>query len=484
MSETLKEKTAKGLFWSGVNNGVQQVVGLVFGIVMARWLLTPEDYGLVAMIAIFPLIATTLQNSGFKTALINQPEVRAEDYNAVFWFNILVGCGIYVILFFCAPFIADYYHRPELVALSRYAFLGFVFASFGTAQAAWLTKQMRIRQIAQTGIIAILMSSITGVILALYDFGYWALATQSIMFIGVNTALLWYHSKWRPTWHIDLKPVRRMFGFSVKILGASIATQVNSNVMNILLGRFSKADDVGYYNQGQQWSFKVYSLIQGMVMQIDQPVLVGLNNERERQLMVLRKMVRFTAFISFPLLFGFGLVANEFILLAIKDTWAPTVPLLQTLCVSGACMPISVLLYDLIISKGRSDIYMWGTIALSICLIATLLALHTCGIQTMTCGFAAVNIAWMFVWFFFASRLTGYTLFSFLKDILPFAFSALAVMTAVYFATRSIANLWVLLIARVLMAALLYYLIMRLAHAKILDDCIEFATKKFRRTKS
>ena len=482
--ETLKEKTAKGLFWGGVNNGVQQVVGVVFGIVMARWLLKPEDYGMVAMIAVFPLIATTLQNSGFKTALINQPEVRAEDYNAVFWFNIIVGCSIYAVLFCCAPLIASYYHTPELVALSRYAFLGFVFASFGTAQAAWLTKQMKIKEIAQTGIIAILSSSLTGIILAWLGFAYWALATQSIMFIGVNTTLLWYHSEWRPSWHIDFGPVKRMFGFSVKILGASVATQVNNNVMNILLGRFSDAKDVGYYNQGQQWSFKVYSLIQGMVMQIDQPVLVGLNNERERQLMVLRKMVRFTAFISFPLLFGFALVANEFILRAIKDAWAPTVPLLQTLCIGGAFMPISALLYDLTISKGRSDIYMWGTIALSISLIATLLALHTYGIQTMTWGFTAVNTGWMFVWFFFVSRLTGYSLLYFLKDILPFALAALAVMTVTHFATLSISNLMVLLVVRIAMAVVLYYAIMRLFGAKILDDCMKFITQKLHKKKS
>ena len=478
---TLKEQTAKGLLWSGVNNAAQQVVGLMFGIVMARWLLEPEDYGMVAMIAVFSLIASTLQNSGFRTALINQAEVRREDYNSVFWFNIIVGGALYVVLFLCAPLIARYYHTPELTALSRYAFLSFVFASFGTAQAGWLIKHMQMKQIAQTGIVAVVSSSVAGVVLALLGCRYWSLATQNIVFIGVNTALLWYHSDWRPTWHIDMGPVKRMFTFSVKILVSSIATQINSNVMNILLGRFYHPQTVGYYNQAYQWNYKCYSLVQGMVMQVDQPVLVGLNNERERQLAVFRKLVRFTAFIAFPLLFGFALVAHEFIILAIKATWAPSVPLLQTLCVSGAFMPIGVVLSDYIISRGRSDIYMWNTIALGTSLVLLMLCIHAHGIQTMVTGYAVLNIGWVLVWYYFVRRLSGYGLWAFLKDTLTFALTALAVMAAVYVLTRGIANLWLLLGVRFVLAVALYYAVMRLARVQILDDCIQFATRKFRK---
>ena len=200
--ETLKEKTAKGLFWGGMNNGVQQLLGLVFGILLGR-LLDPSDYGMTAMLAVFSVIANELQSSGFKTGLINLKSPTHEDYNAVFWFNILAGLAIYVVLWFCAPLIADYYNKPELtpklIPLSRYVFLGFVFSSFGMAQSAYLTKQMQIKQIAQCGMIATLSSSIVSVILAALGFGYWALATQYLMYIAVNTLLLWYFSPWRPT---------------------------------------------------------------------------------------------------------------------------------------------------------------------------------------------------------------------------------------------------------------------------------------------
>ena len=127
--ETLKEKTAKGLFWGGMNNGVQQLLGLAFGIILAR-LLDASDYGMTAMLAIFSVIANELQSSGFKTGLINLKAPTHKDFNAVFWFNIIAGAVIYLILFFCAPLIADYCHQPKLIPLSRYVFLGFVFSSF------------------------------------------------------------------------------------------------------------------------------------------------------------------------------------------------------------------------------------------------------------------------------------------------------------------------------------------------------------------
>ena len=198
MGDSLKEKTAKGLFWGGVNNGVQQLLGLAFGIILGR-LLDPSDYGMTAMLAVFSVIANELQSSGFKTGLVNLEKPQHEDYNAVFWFNILAGAVIYVILWFSAPLIADFYGQPALIPLSRYMFLGFVFSSFGIAQSAYLTKQMQIKRIAQCGMTATLSSSIMGVILAALGFGYWALATQYLMYIAVNTLLLWWFSPWRPT---------------------------------------------------------------------------------------------------------------------------------------------------------------------------------------------------------------------------------------------------------------------------------------------
>lgn len=487
--ESLKEKTAKGLFWGGMNNGIQQLLGFVFGIIMGR-LLSPSDYGLIAMITIFSLIATALQNSGFSTALVNQREPKASDYNAVFWFNILMGGAIYLILFFSAPLIADYYDEPRLVSLCRYAFVGLLFSCSGVAQAAYLFKNLRAKQLAKASIIATLLSSGVAVIMAWQGYSYWSLATQTNLFILISTLLRWHYSDWRPTLHPDFAFIRQAFPFSVKILISDILTHVNNNVMNILLGRYYSAHDTGNYNQAYQWNNKATSLIQGMVKQVDQAVLVSVSNDQERQLAVLRKLMRLAAFISFPLLLGFGIVAKEFIVLAIGEKWLVSAQYLQWLCICGAVLPLSTLLADLVISKGKSGTFMGCTFTLGILEILAMVLLYPYGIGLMVKTYVAVNLVWLFVWFFLAQRLTGYSLTLFLKDIIPFAFIATAVMQFTRHFTQYMADnllflgdyatLWLLLISRTLLAGLLYFLVMKAARAKILDETIGFFKNKLK----
>ena len=489
--ESLKDKTARGLFWGGMNNGVQQLLGLAFGIILGR-LLDPSDYGMTAMLAVFSVIANELQSSGFKTGLINLREPRHEDYNAVFWFNIAAGALIYAVLFLAAPLIARFYGNPALIPLSRYVFLGFVFSSFGMAQSAYLTKQMQIKQIAKCGMTATLTSSLVSVAMAAMGFGYWALATQYLMYIAVNTLLLWCFSAWRPTLSpltSHLSPLKRLFPFSFRIMLSAIFTQMNANIMNLLLGRFYGEANTGHYNQAYQWSSKCFLLVGNMLKQVDQTVLVGLREERERQLAVLRKMVRFTAFVSFPLLFGLAIVSHEFIMLAIGEKWAFAASLLPLLCLCGAFMPLSTLLTDSVISQHRSDIYLWSTIALGVLQIALMVGLWRQGIMVMVVAYTLLNIAWMFVWHFFVRRLMGYRLTDFLKDILPFALAAASVMGLTWLITYQFTvyslrftddylRLWILLISRVVMAMLLYYGVMRIAGAVILKEVIAFIKKK------
>ena len=474
---TLKEKTAQGLLWGGLNSGIQQLVGLAFGIVLGR-LLSPSDYGMMAMISIFSLVATALQDSGFRTALTNIEHPKHEDYNSVFWFNIIMASSLYVILFLAAPLIGEYYHTPRVVPLCRYAFLSIVIASFGTAQSAYLFKHLRAKQQAEAGALAVILSSMTGVGMAFAGMAYWSLATQGLVYVGINTLLQWHFSPWRPSIHgITFAPVRRMFRFSCKILATTIMTHVNNNVLNILLGHYFTPRDTGNYNQAYQWNTKCYSLVQSMVAQVAQPVLVSLNGEEDRQKDVFRKMMRFTAFITFPLLFGFGLVAKEFIVTAIGEKWLASAQLIQILCLSGATMPLSTLFSNMIISKGRSGTFFWCTFTLGLVQIATMIMIWPMGIRTMVIAYTLLNTSWLLVWLFFVRRLIGYGYWMFFCDVMPFALAAAGVMGVAYVATMPLSNLIALLISRFIIAVVLYYAVMKLARVKILAECERFVKR-------
>ena len=474
---TLKEKTAQGLLWGGLNSGIQQLVGLAFGIVLGR-LLSPSDYGMMAMISIFSLVATALQDSGFRTALTNIEHPKDEDYNSVFWFNIIMASSLYLILFFAAPLIGEYYHTPRVVPLCRYAFLSIVIASLGTAQSAYLFKHLRAKQQAEAGALAVILSSLTGVGMAFAGMAYWSLATQGLVYVGINTLLQWHFSPWRPSIHgITFAPVRRMFRFSCKILATTIMTHVNNNVLNILLGHYFTPRDTGNYNQAYQWNTKCYSLVQSMVAQVAQPVLVSLNGEEGRQKDVFRKMMRFTAFITFPLLFGFGLVAKEFIVTAIGEKWLASAQLIQILCVSGATMPLSTLFSNMIISKGRSGTFFWCTFTLGLVQIATMVLIWPMGIRSMVIAYTILNTSWLLVWLFFVRRLIGYDYWMFFCDVMPFALAAAGVMGVAYIATMPLSNLIALLISRFIIAVVLYYVVMKIARVKILAECERFVKR-------
>ena len=477
MAESLKEKTAKGLFWGAMNNGAMQVIGLVFGIMLGR-LLSKADFGMMAMINVFPLIAIALQNSGFASAIGNLKQPTANDYNSVFWFNIIVGSSLYVILFFCAPFIADFYHDERLVGLCRLAFVNILFSSLGTAQAAFLFKNMMVKQQAKASITAVLVSSTVGALMAWQGFAYWSLATQGVTYVGLNTLLVWHYSSWRPSLKIDFGPVKRMFPFSFKIAATTIATKINDNVMNILLGRFYTNAITGSYNQAYQWNSKCYLLLQGMLNPVIQPVLVNLSDDSERQLKAFRKMVCFIAFLSFPLLFGLSLVSDEFIVITLTEKWRSSAELLRVLCIGGSVMPLYTLFSNVVISKGKSGIYFGCTVSLSIIQIILMLLLYPYGIHVMVYAYVALTVVWMFIWYGLAYRFIAYKPWDFIRDLFPFLLAALAVMSVTYFATKSIGNLYLLLLARVLMAAGLYYLVMRVARVKILDECIGFLKAK------
>ena len=476
--ENLKEKTAKGLMWGAINNGTMQVLNLLIGIIVLRQL-TPEDTGLVGMLAIFTAIAGNLQSSGFSTALINEKQPTAQQYNSVFWFNILMGGLLYVLLFLSAPLIAWFFHQPRLTDLSRFLFLSFFISSFGISTNAYMVKNMMNREITIINLTALVISGSTAIVMALNDMAYWSLAWQQV----VNSAILilgrFYYVKWKPSLQFTFDYIRQTFSFSMKILVTMIVNTVNQNLLTVIFGRlFRDARVVGNFFQAYKWDSMAFQTVGGMVGQVAQPVLVSVREEKEREQQVFRKMLRFTAFLSFSALFGLALVAREFILCTIGYEWIECIPLLQILCISGAFMPIYTLYQNLVISHGRSDINMWlniGQIVLQLCII---LLFYRQGITIMVIAYSVFNILWLGAWMPSAKRIIGLRFLNVLKDIVPFMLCGALVMVATYFATMAISNIYLLLVVRVLIAAALYYGIMRLLNVVILRECMQFILKK------
>ena len=472
-NQNLKEKTAQGLFWSFLSSGGIQLLNLIIGIFLAR-LLSPAEYGIVGVLAIFTLIAGNLQESGFGVALVNIKDIKHNDYNSVFWFNIGVSLFLYALLFLCAPLIAAFYHQPCLTSLSRFLFLGFIFAAIGITPNAVLTRALRVKEKAIVSLLALAVSGTVGVVMAFNGFSYWSLAAQQVLYNVMICIGRYYFARWAPSFHVDFTPVKQMFSFSYKVLITTVLTTINNNVLTVVFGRLFPAESVGDFTQANKWNTMANQLVSNTVAQVAQPVLTRINDDNDRQRRIFGKMLRFTAFMAFPVMLGLSLVAPQFIIIAIGEEWANSIPLLQILCISGAFIPLYTVYQNLFLSLGKSNIYMWLSIGQIVVMLAAVLACHSMGFKPMVMAFAAVNIVWLLAWQFFASQLIGYRFMTMLRDLLPFMLIALAVMVATYFLTLPISNIYVLLVARVVIAVALYALTMKLLRAKIFEECVEF----------
>ena len=499
MGDQLKEKTAQSLMWGGVNNGGMQVLSLLAGIVMLR-LLTPADWGLVGMLAIFSAIAGNLQSSGFSTALVNERDPQPEQYNSVFWFNTLCSFAIYLLLCAAAPLIARFFHQPELVWLSRVIFLSFFFSSFGIATNAYMTKHLMMREQAIVALTSLIVSSAVGIAMALAGMAYWSIAVQQVCFALLSAVGRFYYVPWRPRWGFSLAFIRQSFGFSMKILVTTIVNSINQNLLTIVLGRlFRSPRVVGNFFQAYKWDQMAFQTVSGMLAQVAQPVIVTVKDDGDRERRVFRKMLRFTALLSFPVLFGLSMVSEEFIVVTIGTKWIDCVPLLAILAVGGAFMPFYTLYQQLVISHGRSDLNMWLGILQVAGQLGAVYASHRYGITAMVVAFTAFTVGWLGVWVVCGRAVLRVRLRDAAADMLPFLAVAAAALTAAYFLTRPIAGLalgprltapdgtqlpsyltlLLLLVARIVAAATLYYGMLRLLHVQILSECMQFAKQKF-----
>lgn len=481
----LKERTEQSLFWSMLNNGTLQVLNILFGVVLAR-LLTPGDYGIVGVLTIFTLIAGNLQSSGFTQALINLKPPKDEDYNSVFWFNVIVSVFLYAVLWFCAPLIANFFHQPVLVDVSRFVFLAFLISSFGIAHAAYLSKNMMNREVAIINLIALLCSGGIGIVLAFNGYRYWALAWQQIIYITVLNIGRYYFVKWHPSWHIDFGPVKRMFGFAVNILFTNIINTLSGQILTFIFGRFFPIAQVGNFTQANKWNTQANTFVSGTLVQVIQTVLVSVSDNKERQKRVFRKMLRFTSFIAFPVMLGLAFVSREFVEVVLGEKWVGCIPLLQVLCVAGAFMPLYTVYQHLAIGCKRSDMYLWCNVGQIIFQIGiTLLCYYyfSKSIIVVVTLYSIFTILWLASWQIVAKSLINLKWLEAIADIAPFAIITLTVLALTHFATFWIDNMVWLLIIKVIVAITLYIATMKIVKVKIFEECWEFARKKITRNK-
>lgn len=479
----LKQRAISGLLWGGLSNFFQQILALAFGILLAR-LLSPADYGIVGLLTIFSLMASSLQESGFTVALANKKEVSEKDYNAVFWASLFISLSIYLILFFSAPYIALFYKTPELTPLARYLFLGFLIGSTGIAHNAYLFRNLKVKEKAISTTVGVAVSGIVGVTLAYMGYSYWGLATQTLTYSATISAMMWRYSKFRPSFDFNLKPIKELLGFSSKILLSNILNHINNNIFSVFLGRFYGKPEVGFFTQAYKWANMGQSVIANMSHGFAQPMLYTLANDQERQTRVFRKLLNFIAFVSFPALFCLGISAKEFIIITITKKWLQSVILLQILCFGAAFLPIINLYGNFILSKGKSNIYMLNIVSLGLTQLLLVYLVYPYGIESIAITITVINIIWVFIWQYHVTALLKVSYITLVADLAKYLVFALIAAGFATYIGGFFGSVYVSIIIKSIVLVGMYIGLLYLIKSEILAEAFIYLENRFVRKKT
>lgn len=259
----------------------------------------------------------------------------------------------------------------------------------------------------------------------------------------------------------------------------SIFGQINANIFSVLLGRFYKADQVGYYTQGNKWMTMGYTFIWGMIGNVSLPVLSEVSSNLERQRQVFRKMLRFVSFISFPAMLGLAFVSKELIVISVSDKWLPCVPVMQLMCVWGAVMPISNLYTHVLLSHGKSNIFLYNTVILGILQLAVVTCMLSWGIYYMVLSFVVINVVWLFVWHYFVAEQIDIRFIDVFKDIIPFLLLSIASLSIAYFVVSFVNNIYMSFVLKVLVTGILYTLLLYMFGSVIFRETLSFLWERY-----
>ena len=353
--ESLKNKTVKGAIWGVAERFSVQSVGFIVTLFVAR-ILDPRDFGLIGMLAIFIGVSESIVDSGFTQALIRKQDRTNEDNSTAFFFNFIISLLVYLLLFFIAPYVADFYNEPQLKSLMRGLCLIIVIYSLSIVQRALLSASLDFKTQAKASFTSAIISGIVGIVFALYGFGAWALVFQQVIGALVNTVLLWVYSQWRPLLVFSIKSFKEMFKFGSRLLISGLLDQIYINMYQLVIGKVFAAKTLGFYSQADRFTKLPSSNLSGIVQRVSYPALCEIQNDEVKLQLTFRKLIRLSSFVIFPLMCFLAAIARPLITFLIGEKWEMTAILMIPLCFNLMWYPVHALNLIVLQVKGRSDL--------------------------------------------------------------------------------------------------------------------------------
>lgn len=477
--ESLKNKTKKGLAWSMIERFATQGVQFLFGIILAR-LLSPDDYGIIAMPLVFLAIAQCIIDSGFSTALIRKPELTEDDLSTAFYFNIGIGILCYAVLFFSSPLIADFYHTPILSSLLKVTALAVLFNPLCAVQQAILTRKIDFKTQAIVSLSGAVVSGIVGLYMAYNGFGVWSLVFQQVGGYVMRTILFWVLGKWKPKRKWSWESFHYLWGFGSKLLGSALLDTMYNNIYPIVIGKYFSANDLGNYTRAQQFSTLPSSNVTGVLQRVTFPVLSSIQNEDERLAKNYRKILKLSAFLIFPLMLMLSAIADPLVRVLLTDKWEGSIILLQIICFSMMWYPIHAINLNLLTVKGRSDLFFRLEIFKKVVGVIIMCITIPNGIIWMVSGSIASSMIALVINTYYTGKIIQVGYFKQMGDLLPIFGVSFAMWLVIHVSFWFTSNIYTQLFIGVIVGCVFYLVSAKIILKSEWNDVLDMIPEKFK----
>ena len=441
----LKAKSVSGFGWSTIQQIVGRVTTFVVNLALAR-LLMPDDFGTLAVLGIFLAISAQLADIGFGSSLVRSERVDDADLSTVFYYNLGMSCLLYLLLFFAAPWIADYFRNPVLVSVLRVLSLSMVINSLCSIQAILVWRQMQFRKDMLIQLASGALGGLTGIVMAYFDYGYWALVGMGLANSIVRLIGYWCSSPWRPKLIFSMERLKLHFGYGSRMVGAGLITTLYNNLMTIIIGRSFSMSTLGLYGNANSLYIVPVSIIADPINKVTFPVFVRFQNEKERLRAGYRRVMRLLFQLSCPLMTGLVVLANPVYHFLYGDKWMGAAPYFQILCICGILYPINSYNINILEVKGRSDLHLRLEVIRRIIGVAAAFIGLQFGIYGLLWSTAITQVIFLFINSHYSGRFIDYPLGQQLGELFPFALMS-AVSGGVLwsldtYALSSLADFW------------------------------------------
>ena len=448
--QSLKDKTVKGTIWSSIDNVAHLGVSFLVSIVLAR-LLSPDDYGLLGIIAIFTSVCNTLINGGMVASLIRTKDATDDDYNTAFICNIGMSLALYAVLFACAPLIADFFHRGELTILTRVSSLGIIIGALAMVQRTRLTKRIDFKSQTKITVISSITSGVVGIGMALTGFGVWALVGQNLTTLALSTIMLWLVNKWLPRMRFSVESFHRLFGFGWKMMLSGLIDTVWKELYQVVVGKFYSPATLGQYTRAKQFSTLFSSNLTSVIQRVTYPVLSNIQDDKERMVAAYRKIIKITMFVTAISMFFLGAISEPLLYCLIGPKWHEAAVYLPLICITGSTYPLHAINLNMLQVQGRSDLFLGLEIVKKIIGIAPLSVCVFYGILPMLYTSILTTIIAYFLNSYYSGKLIGYSSWMQIKDIAPSYGLATLLALSVFFLKFITVSYWIVLPTQIIL---------------------------------